>query len=424
MSIRGAAARAVSSGSTASGRKTAASARKSAPQPAAGHPWTREVVVTRSKRPATWAGLVGIAGLVLLVLLPYVVYESFTNTLVNLFILLTIATMWNALAGYAGLVSVGQQAYIGVGAYAVLVAAQHGVEPFVAIPIAAAVSAAFALPASWLVFRLAGAYFAIATWVLAVVAELAVTRYASLGGGTGAPLQGLSGLGATILAADTYWASLAIAVLAVVSVYLLLRSRLGLVLTAIRDNEVGARSLGSRVTAAKRAVYLLAAAGCGAAGALIAISQLNVEPSNVFNVQWSAYMIFAVLIGGLGSIEGPIIGTIVFIVLEQTLAQYNAWYLIILGAVAMAVAIWARRGLWGVVTAKIPLRVFPVGYHLHLTEGVTERRGPLRLFLGAVRVPRERPSVRTGSPTGGTEGKGSTQSTEDLVDVAGEGDER
>jgi branched-chain amino acid transport system permease protein len=352
------------------------------------------VVVTRSRRPATWTGLVGIVTVVVLAFLPYFVYQSFTNTLVNFFILVTMATMWNALAGYAGLVSVGQQAYIGIGAYAVLVLAQHGTEPFLAIPIAAVIAAVLAFPASWLVFRLAGGYFAIATWVLAVVADLVVTRFPSLGGGTGAPLPGLDGLGSTVLRADTYWAALTIAVLSLGSVYLLLRSRLGLVLTAVRDNEVGARSVGARVTAAKRAVYLLAAAGCGAAGAMIAISQLNVEPSNVFNVQWTAYMIFAVLIGGLGTIEGPIIGSIVFIVLQQTLAQYNAWYLIVLGLLAMAIAIWARRGLWGLVTTRVQLRFFPVGYHLHLDEGVTERRGLLRLVLGPARIPRRQQEVR------------------------------
>jgi branched-chain amino acid transport system permease protein len=346
---------------------------------------TAPVLVTRSRRPAAWAGLLGVVVLVVLALLPYVVYQSFTNTLVNLFILVTIATMWNALAGYAGLVSVGQQGYIGIGAYTVLVAAQHGVEPFVAILLAVAVSVVLAFPVSFLVFRLAGAYFAIATWVLAVVADLLVTRFPSLGGGTGAPLQGLGGLGATDLGADTYWAALAVATASVAAVYLLLRSRLGLVLTAVRDNEVGARSAGCRATATKRVVYAMAAGGCAAAGALLAISQLNVEPSNVFNVQWTAFMIFAVLIGGLGTIEGPILGSIVFIVLQQTLAQYNAWYLIILGAVAMAIAIWARRGLWGILTTRIPIRLFPIGYHLHQGEGLSERHGPSRLVLGPVR---------------------------------------
>ncbi|MGH9170555.1 MAG: branched-chain amino acid ABC transporter permease [Acidimicrobiales bacterium] len=342
------------------------------------------VVVSRSRHPATWAGLLGIAAVVVLALLPYIAYQGFTSILVNLFILMTIATMWNVLAGYAGLVSVGQQAFIGAGAYTVLVCAQHGIDPFIGVLVAIGVSSVLAYPVSFLVLRLAGAYFAIATWVIAGVAELAVLRYGSLGGGTGENLPGLNGFGATLLSAYTYWASLAIAAVALVAAYLLLRSRLGLILTAVRDNEVGARSVGSRVMLAKRLVYVLAAGGCAAAGGMIAISQLGVQPGNVFDVQWTAYMIFAVLIGGLSSMEGPIIGSVVFIVLQQTLSQYNAWYLIILGLVAMAIAIWARGGVWGLLTAKVPLRLFPVGYYVH-TGGVSERRGPLRLVLGPVR---------------------------------------
>lgn len=343
------------------------------------------LVVSRSRRPATWAGAGGAVALVVLALLPYEVYQSFTDTLVNLFILVTIATTWNALAGYAGLVSVGQQAYIGIGAYAVLVAARNGIDPFAAVLVAVAVAAVLAVPASLLVFRLTGAYFAIATWVLAVVADLVVIRFPSLGGGTGAPVPGLGSLAPTLLHAYVYWTGLAVAAASVLAVYLLLRSRVGLVLTALRDDEVGARSLGAGVGAAKRVVYFVAAAGCGAAGALIAISQLNVEPGNVFNIQWTAYMIFAVLIGGLGTVEGPILGSVVFIVMQQALAQYNAWYLIVLGLVAMGMAIWARQGLWGLAAERLPLQLFPVGYHVHLEAGVTERRGPLRLVLGPAR---------------------------------------
>jgi len=341
------------------------------------------LLVTRSRRPATLEGALGSAGIVVLVLVPFFASAGFANNLVNLFILVTVATMWNALAGYAGLVSVGQQMYIGVGAYTVLVAAQHGIDPFVAVPLAVVVSALLAVPSSWLVFRLSGAYFAIATWALAQVAVLFVERFGSLGGGTGAPVPGLDGFGPALLLNYTYWTALGVAVLALVSVYALLRSRQGLVLTAVRDNEAGARSVGSRVGAAKRAVYLIAAAGCGAAGAVIAISQLDVEPGNVFNVQWTAYMIFAVLIGGLGSIEGPVIGSVVFIVLQQSLAQYNAWYLIILGGIAMAMAIWARRGVWGLISDRAPVHFFPVGYYVRVDEGIGARRGFLRLLLGS-----------------------------------------
>ena len=100
------------------------------------------------------------------------------------------ASMWNLLAGYAGLVSVGQQAYIGLGAYLVLVLAQHGLDPFLAIPLAAIGCAAIALPVSLLLLRLRGGYFAIATWVVADAFQLVISRFPSLGGGTGAALPG------------------------------------------------------------------------------------------------------------------------------------------------------------------------------------------------------------------------------------------
>jgi branched-chain amino acid transport system permease protein len=324
----------------------------------------RAIRVTRSRRPVAWTGLGAVAVVAVLAYLPYLVYSGTTDLLVNAFILLVIASMWNLLAGYAGLVSVGQQAFIGIGAYSVLIFAQHGTNPFAALPAAAVVCAIIGLPVWWLVSRLRSGYFAIATWVVASVCELVIARFASLGGGTGAPVPGMSGLNPTLLVAYTYWIALAVAVAALAAVYLMLRGRLGLVLTAVRDDEVGARSVGARVSAARRLVFIVAAAGCGAAGALLAISQLNVQPTSAFSVQWSAEMIFVTIIGGIGTIEGPIIGTAVFFVLQQTLSQYGAWYLIILGLVAIAIAIWARNGLWGLIAERVHVRLFPVGYWL------------------------------------------------------------
>ena len=230
-----------------------------------------------------------------------------------------------------------------------------------------------ALPLWWLVSRLRSGYFAIATWVLAATIMLIIEKFSSIGGGTGMPLPGLSGLSPALITAYTYWAGLAVTVLALAAMYLLLRGRLGLVLTAIRDDEVAARSSGARVGLARLLVFVVAGAGCGAAGGLLAISQLQVQPSAVFSVQWTAEMAFVTIIGGLGTIEGPIIGTAVYMVLQQTLASYNAWYLIILGLVAIVVALFARRGLWGLVDARLNVRLFPVGYWLRLAgEG---RRG-------------------------------------------------
>jgi branched-chain amino acid transport system permease protein len=179
----------------------------------------------------------------------------------------------------------------------------------------------------------------------------------------------------TLLTAYTYWAGLAVTVLALLAIYLLLRGRTGLVLTAIRDDEVAARSSGARVGLARLLVFVVAGVGCGAAGAVLAISQLQVQPSADFSVQWTAEMAFATIIGGLGTIEGPIIGTAVYMVLQQTLASYNAWYLIILGLVAIGVALFARRGLWGLVDARLNLRLFPVGYWLRAPASNGGRTG-------------------------------------------------
>jgi branched-chain amino acid transport system permease protein len=332
-----------------------------------------EFRVTRSRRNVAWTGAGALIVVVVLALFPYLVYSGTTAIMVQAFIVLTLASMWNLLAGYAGLVSVGQQAFVGLGAYFVLILALHGISPFAALPVAAVGCGVAALPLWWLVSRLRSGYFAIATWVLAATVMLIIEKFSSIGGGTGLPLPGLAGYSPTLLTAYTYWIGLAVTVLATLTVYLLLRGRLGLVLTAIRDDEVAARSSGVRVGLARLLVFVVAAIGCGAAGSVLAISQLQVQPSAVFSISWTAEMAFATIIGGLGTIEGPIIGTAVFMLLQQTLASFNAWYLIVFGLVAIAVALFARRGLWGLADDHLNVRLFPVGYYLRTPSSA--RRG-------------------------------------------------
>ncbi|HEY3593473.1 MAG TPA: branched-chain amino acid ABC transporter permease, partial [Polyangiaceae bacterium] len=285
----------------------------------------------------------------LLAALPFLATIAVTGPLVTLFVLVTISTTWNLLAGYAGLVSIGQQAYIGLGAYAVLQFSDWGVHPFLGVALAAASSALIALPTSWLAFRLRGDYFAVGTWVIADVFRLTIVRDDALGGGSGRSLTTISALDPIVRQAVVYWLALAVAALTLIGSYLLLRSRLGLSLTAIRDNEIGARSVGVRVARTKRIVYLTAAAGAGAAGAVLITSQLSVNPDSIFSVQWSAYMIFIVLIGGIGTLEGPVLGAVIFYGLQQLLASQGVWYLIFLGTIAVVVAIFAPRGLFALI---------------------------------------------------------------------------
>lgn len=335
-------------------------------------PGARSVQVRRTGRSGVVGGVAGIAILVVLAFMPVLASSAETTLLVNFFVLLTMAVMWNLLAGYAGMVSIGQQAFVGLGAYGVLVLAMNGFNPVGAIGISALVCAAIAFPVSLLVFRLSGGYFAIATWVVADTAQLIISSIPSIGGGTGHPVPGLSGLSPHVFTETTYWAALTVVVVSMVLAYVLLRSPLGLLMAAMRDDEVSALSAGARVLATRRVVFLVAAFGCGAAGAILAVSQLQVQPGSVFSIQWAAEMIFVSMIGGMGTLEGPIVGTVIFFVLQQNLAQQGAWYLIIFGAVAVGVAIWAPRGIWGEVRRRTGVELFPVGYRLTSSGGRAE----------------------------------------------------
>jgi branched-chain amino acid transport system permease protein len=298
----------------------------------------------------------------LLTMAPWVVPAEWSTVLMNFFILVTMATMWNLLAGYAGMVSIGQQAFVGLGAYATLYFAIKGMNPFFTIPLSALTCVVIAYPVTFLLFRLRGGYFAVATWVVASTASLIIGINAYLGGGTGHILPDLPDLSPTAMQHLDYLATWGVALVVVTATYFLLRSRLGLVLASIRDNEVSARSAGTKVTSARRLVFLIAAAGCGAAGAVLAISQSYIQTGNEFNLQWAAEMLFVSMIGGLGTIEGPILGCIIFFALQQSLAQQGAWYLIIFGTVAVVIAIVLPRGLWGTFRDRIHVELLPVGH--------------------------------------------------------------
>jgi branched-chain amino acid transport system permease protein len=319
------------------------------------HRWTRA-----SRTFVSGAGVL----LVLLAFIPFAFTQNTTEKLTELFVLIIIAAMWNVLAGYAGLVSVGQQAFIGIGAYGTIVFAEQGINPFVSAILAALVAGALSMPVSLLVFRLRGGQFAIGMWVVAEVFRLLVTNDQSVGGGTGRSLTGLNVYDPATRQAYTYWVALAFMALFVILGFVLLRSRLGASLQAIRDDEDAAVSLGVRVTRAKRIVFLLAAVGCGAAGAVTVLNTLRVQPDSIFGVQWTAYMIFMVLLGGLGTFEGPVLGALVLFFVQQQFANEGSWYLVGLGAVAIVVTLLFPRGLWGALVDRFELQLMPVGYRV------------------------------------------------------------
>jgi len=328
-------------------------------------PTTAHLKVARGDK----LGLAGAIVLVVIVVLmaavvPYQVSLGTLTDLVGLFVLVILGTTWNLLAGYGGLVSIGQQAFIGAGGYGVIVLADKvalGVMPSVVL--AGVVCGLLALPSSFLLFRLVGGYFAIGTWVVAEVFKLLTTQFDALGGGSGLSLQAFRGVDRVNRIATVYWLGLALAVVTVAATYFLMRSRVGLGLTAIRDDRTAAAALGVAVRRSQRLVYVAASAGAGLAGALIAVNTLRVTPDSIYAVNYTAFMIFIVVIGGIGTIEGPLLGAVIFWVLQQELSRYGTWYLVVLGAIAVVAVLLAPRGLWGLVT-RGRLQVFPVGHRV------------------------------------------------------------
>jgi branched-chain amino acid transport system permease protein len=283
-----------------------------------------------------------------------------------------LASLWNLLAGYAGLVSVGQQAYVGLGGYVLFASTiLFGMPPLVAVPVAGVIAAVVALPVAGLMFRLRGHYFAIGTWVVAEVFRLLSSQVSALGGGSGISLP--AGIVTSMASSRQmrefliYWVALALVVVVLAAIVLLLRSRYGLALTAIRDNELAARSSGIDVTRTKLVVYVLTAFGTAMVGALIFLQKLRISPDTAFSVNdWTAFVIFITVIGGIGRVEGPIIGTIVFFLLRQTLADLGSLYLLMLGAVAIAVMLFAPKGIWGLLVERFGWQLLPLERRLRL----------------------------------------------------------
>jgi branched-chain amino acid transport system permease protein len=311
---------------------------------------------------ATMLGLLAIA-------LPWWAPEgqasSWMREFVEIACYLIFAMMWNLLAGYGGMVSIGQQAFFGFGGYVMLMLGNFAdVNPFVAVPLGALAAAAIAVPVSFIAFRLQGGYFAIGTWVIAEVFRLSFANVSAVGGGSGTSLTALRGIERATRERLTYWMALACVVAGIALVYTFLRSKRGLALLAIRDNEVAAESQGVDVRGMKLAVYVVAAFGCGLAGALYFLGNLRISPDAAFSVNWSAFAIFMVVIGGIGRIEGPIVGVLIFWALNRFLSDYGTWYLMGLGALAIAVTLFFKQGLWGWVQQKSGWTLFPTGRRL------------------------------------------------------------
>jgi branched-chain amino acid transport system permease protein len=291
---------------------------------------------------------------------------STQTKIVEISVYVVVASMWNLLAGYTGLVSIGQQAFVGLGAYSLIVFANgYDQDIYGALLPVAVVSMVAAAAIALLAFRLRGGYFAIGMWVIAEVVRLLVKQYKDdpIKGGSGTSLIAPTDL---YPKADRYQTTallaLGLAVLAVVAIYVILRSRLGLALQAVRDNENGARALGVDVYRARFLVFVIAAMFTGLAGAVWYLLKIRIQPDTAFGVaDWTAPIVVMVVIGGVGTIEGPIIGAVVWYLVRDYLTDQSSalhldeqWYLIVTGGLAVLFALFVQRGIWGALQRRVP----------------------------------------------------------------------
>lgn len=305
------------------------------------------------------AAVASVLVLAALAALPLVATGWLVDKLTLLFIYMLLAAMWNLLAGYAGVVSVGQQAFIGIAAYFALRTVAAGMPPYWALLAGAAGSAVVAWAMSFFLLRLKDGEFAIASWVVAEVLRILVMQDPLVQGETGTSLIALNSFEPELRRNLGYWFALGSLGVLAIAAFVLLRSPIGAAAQAIRDDDEAAAAVGVRVFATRQAIFVLAAFGCGLAGVAWLASAITFLPRTQFGVQWTVFMLFMVLVGGLRSFEGPFLGALLLFALQELAGDFGVWYLAGLGAMAVLFALFLPQGLWGALRERTGWSLFP-----------------------------------------------------------------
>lgn len=290
--------------------------------------------------------LLVICAVALLAALPFFADRGMIFLSMEILTIIALSQAWNLPSGFGGLLSLGHHGFVGLGGYALYALSRDlGLHVLIAIPLAGAVTAVFALFIAPILFRLREVYFAVGMWVAAEILRILVSRTTWLGGTSGMPLAGARDLPGEWMGPTAYWMALAAAVGTTVLVWILMRSNFGLRLRALRDDEAAARAIGVKPHRVRLVVFVLSAAATGMVGATIFFSSLFITPSAAFDIGWVVTIVFVTLIGGLGRLSGPFLGAALYFVLRESLADFGNWYLISLGAVAMVVMLVLPGGL-------------------------------------------------------------------------------
>ncbi|GGN10187.1 branched-chain amino acid ABC transporter permease [Halarchaeum nitratireducens] len=306
--------------------------------------------VPSSKRTVA-ASLVVLAAMLVV---PFVTTPYYTGLAMTALVFLMLGVSWNLLAGYAGQISLGHAAFFGLGAYVaawLTTPAAAGLpaipfplsHPIVALVLGGVGAALVALVTGPVMFRLRGHYFAIGTLALAAIIRLVLTDKRSISGGsTGYYLN--AGMGEI----PTYLLTVVVAALATVGVYLVVNSRLGLGMRAIHDDETAASGLGVDPLRYKMYAFLISAFIAGLAGAAYALNSLYINPTSTLAVTWTVDTLVIVILGGMGTVAGPLFGTVVFMVIDNGLTSVlGGLATTVEGVIIILVVIFLPDGIYG-----------------------------------------------------------------------------
>ncbi|MCL6479473.1 MAG: branched-chain amino acid ABC transporter permease [Peptococcaceae bacterium] len=284
--------------------------------------------------------------LAVFITLPLWANEYITMIFLLIFLYMALAQMWNLLAGYTGLVSLGQQIFIGLGGYSLAVVTELYKLPFVlGIVIGGVISVIFAFIISQPIFKMRGVYFTIGTWIVAEALGLWFSNWAYVRYAKGFNLT----VTYQLTTVHIYYIAMFVGLASLLLVYGILRSKLGLALMAMRDNELAAETIGVELYSTKLKCFLISAFVTGITGGAMYLYVAYIQPFAAFGIEWTVSMVFMAIIGGIGTIEGPVLGAIIYVILKQFLYDYPGISMIILGVIAVAIILVAPKGIMGTI---------------------------------------------------------------------------
>ncbi|WP_315778261.1 MULTISPECIES: branched-chain amino acid ABC transporter permease [unclassified Bradyrhizobium] len=302
---------------------------------------------------STIVAIIVVAGLVLLPVYSNLSGNIFILTLFTRIVILALAAVsLNLIMGYGGMMSFGHAAYLGIGGYAVGILAQEGIgSGYAQFAVAIAVSALYALVIGALSLRTRGVYFIMITLAFAQMAYYVVSGLARYGGDDGLTVYKRSDFGGLINLGNRvqfYYLCLFCLLAVVVLIWRIVNSRFGLVLQGLRSNEQRMQAIGFPSKRYKLACFVIAGMLCGLSGALLANNTDFVSPAVMYWTRSGDLMVMVIL-GGMGTLMGPVVGSVVFLVLEEVLSQITEYWALIMGPLLLLIVLFGRGGIMGML---------------------------------------------------------------------------